>query len=227
MDIDKAAVVEKRVDRIRGFAAYAENRRKQIGAGTQIRLFTQVFHAVALFLQRIIRCGRALDGDSGRLNLERLLILRREQNRPGNGKGGTDVLRSDFIVVFDVFTGKDNLNAAEKAAVIQIDKAKRFTVADAACPAAECDGFTVIRRQIQIDVFYQFTVHNVTSCEIVIQIIRGDSPQNASPNGRTFCKFPPAVRRKMQVPTDAHFANLHRRYAGYFARAAKISRFSA
>ena len=161
VNIDKIAVVEERVNGIRHLASDAEHRRKQIGSRTKIRLLAQIFHRMALLLERIIGCGRAFDGNFIRLDFKRLLVFRRENHCSGHDKRRADILFGDFVVIGDFFTLKHDLHALEAAAVVQIDKAESLAVSDASCPTAECDGFAVKRHGIFKNILDDFAFHGI------------------------------------------------------------------
>ena len=73
--IDKSSLLEEFVDRISDQGTYTEHGLESVGSRTQMGNCTQVFHAVAFFLQRIIRCGSALYADLGCLDLKWLFCL--------------------------------------------------------------------------------------------------------------------------------------------------------
>ena len=140
LDVDKAAVLEERVHRLRGHAADTERRAEEVRARAQVLNRTQELHAVALFLQRIVRCGRALDRDAVGLELERLLGVRREHELAVHDERRADVLAGDLVVIFELAALEHDLQALEAAAVVELDKAEILHVADRARPAADGQG---------------------------------------------------------------------------------------
>ena len=64
------------MDRIGAEGTNTEDCLEGVGSRTQMGNGTKVFHGVAFFLQRVIRCGNALYGNFCRLNLKRLFCLR-------------------------------------------------------------------------------------------------------------------------------------------------------
>ena len=140
LDVDEAAVLEERVHRLRGHAADAERRAEEVRARTQMLDRAQELHAVALFLQRIVRCGRALDRDAVGLKLERLLCIRREHELAVHDERRADVLAGDLVVIFELAALEHDLQALEAAAVVELDKAEILHVADRARPAADGQG---------------------------------------------------------------------------------------
>ena len=140
LDVDEAAVLEERVHRLRGHAADAERRAEEVRARTQMLDRAQEFHTVALFLQRIIRRGRALERDAVGLELERLLGVRCEHELAVHDERRTDVLAGDLVVIFELAALKHDLQALEAAAVVELDKAEILHVADRARPAADGQG---------------------------------------------------------------------------------------
>ena len=64
------------MDRIGAEGTNTEYCLEGVGSRTQMGNGTKVFHGVAFFLQRVIRCGNALYGNFCRLNLKRLFCPR-------------------------------------------------------------------------------------------------------------------------------------------------------
>ena len=95
---------------------------------------------MALFLQRIVRRGRALDRDAVGLELERLLGVRREHELAVHDERRADVLAGDLVVIFELAALEHDLQALEAAAVVELDKAEILHVADRARPAADGQG---------------------------------------------------------------------------------------
>ena len=137
LDVDKAAVLEERVHRLRGHAADAERRTEEVRARAQVLDRAQELHAVAFFLQRVVRCGRALDRDAVGLELERLLGVRCEHELAVHDERRADVLAGDLVIIFELAALEHDLKALEAAAVVELDKAEIFHVADRARPAAD------------------------------------------------------------------------------------------
>ena len=96
----------------------------------------QKFHAVALFLQRIVRRGNALDGDFLGLELKGLLGLGREDERSPYDQRGADILMGDLVVIMQPASLEYDLQRLEAAAVVEFDKAEVFHVAHGPDPAA-------------------------------------------------------------------------------------------
>ena len=137
--IDKAVLVEELVDRIGCRGTHAERRVEQVRARAQMRDRAQILDGVALFLQWVFRRGSALHNDFRRLQLKRLLRFGREDERAGHTQRSADVLRGDLLVILDIFSRENDLDAFEAAAVIKIDKSECFRVADRSRPAANRD----------------------------------------------------------------------------------------
>ena len=150
LDVDKTAVLEERVHRLRGHAADAERRAEEVRARAQVLDRAQKLHAVALFLQRIVRCGRALDRHAVGLELERLLGVRCEHELAVHDERRADVLAGDLVVIFELAALEHDLQALEAAAVVELDKAEILHVADRARPAADGQGLAAegLRRGI-------------------------------------------------------------------------------
>ena len=150
LHIDEAALLEERVHRLRRHAAHAERRAEEIRARTQMLDRAQEFHTVALFLQRIIRRGRALERDAVGLELERLLGVRREHELTVHDERRADVLAGDVVVIVELAALEHDLQALEAAAVVELDKAEILHVADRARPAADGQGLAAegLRRRV-------------------------------------------------------------------------------
>ena len=136
--IHEPAALEKLMHRLRRDASHAERRGEEIRAGSEMLYSAQKLHAVALFLQGVIRRGRALDSYFVRLELKQLLCLRREDERAMDDERRADVLPGDLLVIFERAALKHDLKRLEAAAVVQLDKAEVFHVADGSHPAADC-----------------------------------------------------------------------------------------
>ena len=110
-------------------------------------------------MQWIVGRGRSFDDDIRRLDFKRLLCAFRHDENAFDAQRRTDVLACDFVVVSKFFTLENNLNVLEKAAVVQFDKSKVFTVADGTRPAADCHRLSVKGRKIGIKAFDLCCVH--------------------------------------------------------------------
>ena len=119
----------------------------------------QKFDAVALFLQRIVRRGHALDGDLVGLELEGLLGLGREDERSPHDQGSANVLACDLIVIVQSAPLEDDLQRLEAAAVVELGKAEVLHVAHGPDPAAYGDLAAVKRARLGIDARNFLTFH--------------------------------------------------------------------
>ena len=137
LDVNKAAVLEERVHRLCGHAADAKRRAEEVRARAQVLDRAQELHAVALFLQRVVRRGRALDRDAVGLELERLLGVRREHELAVHNERRADILAGDLVIIFELAALENDLQTLEAAAVVELDKAEILHVADRARPAAD------------------------------------------------------------------------------------------
>ena len=82
VNIDKPPFLEKTVDGIRCQRPHAENRLKSIRSGPEMRNRPQIFQRMALFLKGIIRSRSPFHSNFLRLDLKRLLRLRRRHQSP-------------------------------------------------------------------------------------------------------------------------------------------------
>mgnify|MGYP000790738361 CR=1 FL=1 len=135
VDIDKAPLLEELMDRICAEGTNTEDCLEGVGSRTQMRNRTKVFHGVAFFLQRIIRCGNALYGNFCRLNLKRLFCLRGSNEDTFYDDGCADVHFGNLSEVFHLIVVYD-LQGFEIASVVQNDETKGFGITYAAHPAA-------------------------------------------------------------------------------------------
>ncbi len=117
-------------------AADPEGGGEEIGAGAQMLDRPQEFHAVALFLQGIIRRGDALHRDLNRLQLKGLLGLRGQDQLTPDDQGRAHVLPGDLLIIFKASALEHHLQRLEAAAVVELDKAEVFHVTDRADPTA-------------------------------------------------------------------------------------------
>ena len=140
MDVDESALLEEAVNRVRRQRADAEDRLKGIGARTQMRNRAEIFHGMTLLLERIIRCGRALDDDALRLNLKGLLRLRRRHQRSGDNHRRARSEGGDFGEVLQL-VAVDHLQRFKKCSVMQHNKSDVLGIADAADPSPDLHRF--------------------------------------------------------------------------------------
>ena len=156
-------ILEEFVDGVGDEAADAEHGLERVRARTQMRLGAQIFEAVTLFLQRIVRRGHALDRDAVGLELKRLLGVRREHELAVHDERRADVLAGNLVVIFELAALEHDLQALEAAAVVELDKAEILGDTHGANPSAQCDLFICIRRSVAVDRFYCCQIHDVTS----------------------------------------------------------------
>ena len=122
-------------------------------------MLAQIFHRMALLLERVIGRRSTFDGDLRCLDLKRLLVFRRKDDSSRHDKRRTDVLLCNFVVICNFFTLEHDLHALEAAAVVQINKAERLAVADASCPTAERDCLAVKCHRVFKNILDNFAVH--------------------------------------------------------------------
>ena len=139
MYIDKAALLEEFVYREGDQGADTEHSGKGVGADTQMGNGAQVFKAVALFLQRIIRRGSTLDFNLFNLHFKRLLCIWCQNDSSCRDDGRADVEFCDLRKIFQ-FIRVYQLQCLEAASVIERDKTDLFRVAVGTDPSADCNG---------------------------------------------------------------------------------------
>ena len=137
--IHKTPALEKLMHRVGRRGADAERGGEQVGAGPQVLDGPQEFHAVALFLQGIVRRGPALHGDLGSPQLQGLLGLRRQHHGAPDDQGRAHVLSRDFLIIMQFIGAHDHLQIAEAGAVVELDEAEGLHIPDGAGPAAHGD----------------------------------------------------------------------------------------
>ena len=138
MDIDKAALLEEGVDGVGGEGTDAEHCLEQIGAGTEMGDGAEVLDGVALFLERIIRCGRAFQRDGGRVDLKRLFGIRGQDDLALHHQRRAYVIFPDLVEIGERIV-VHHLDGFKKRAVGEYDEAEGFGIADTAHPAANGD----------------------------------------------------------------------------------------
>ena len=151
VDVDEALVLEEAVNGVGGCGAHPEDRRKQIGAGTQVLDGAQELHAVALLLQGVVGGGGALHGDGGGLHLQGLLGAGSEHHGAVYDQGGAYVLAGDLFIIVQHVGIHDDLKILEAGAVVELDKAEGLHIPDGAGPAADGDRLAAQRLLIRKD----------------------------------------------------------------------------
>ena len=161
VDIDKAALLEKRVDRGGRHATHAEDRAEEVRARTQVLLGAQELDGGALLLQRIVRRRGALHADGLRRELKGLLRLGRELDRARADERSRDVLVRDLVVVGERIAIHDDLQVAEAAAVVDGDKPKVLHVADGLDPSGNGDALAAERLGIRVELRDLGAIHMI------------------------------------------------------------------
>ena len=168
MDIDKAALVEEFMNGKRRLAADLEHRVKQVGAGAEIRDFSQEFHGMTLFLQGIIGRGLALHGHGFRLDFARLLVFGRSDDLSRHDEGRAHVFVSDFVVVVQRRALEYDLHIFETASVVKLDKSERLGIADGFRPARHRHRLSVVFGKARINFFQLNSVHLVSCLDFIL-----------------------------------------------------------
>ena len=136
--IDKIALLEEFMDSVRCQRTHTKGRLKHIGARTQMRDRAQKLYAVALFLKRIVGRGTTLHRHLIRLDLKRLLCLRRRDQRALYNDCRADIQPADFRKVVHLIVEYD-LQRLKKGAVMKHKEPKGLGIAHAAHPSAHGD----------------------------------------------------------------------------------------
>ena len=140
LGVDEAPLLEELVDSISRHAPHPEGGGEQVGPGAQMLNGPQELHAVALFLQGVVRGGGALHGDLRGLQLQGLLGIGGQGHHAGDDQGRAHVLGRDVLVIVQRAGLHDYLEIAEAGAVVQFDEAEALQVTNGADPAAHRDG---------------------------------------------------------------------------------------
>ena len=136
LHVYKAPLLEKLMHGVSCHGAHTEGGREKVGPGPQMLDGPQELHAVALFLQGIIRSGLALHFHAGCLHLQRLLGLRGQHHSASDDESGAHILPGDLLIIVQHGCVQHHLQVLKAGAVIQLHKAKALHIPDGACPAA-------------------------------------------------------------------------------------------
>ena len=167
MHVHKSLIVEEFVDGLRRQRTDAEDRAEQVRARAQMRDGAQELDAVLLFLQRIIRRGRADDGHARSLQLEGLLRAGRGHERAFGLDGAADVQPGDFFIVGYVGLFDHDLQGLKAGAVVQGDKGESLAVAHRAHPAADANAGNLLHRRLVKKLFDRCKHRIVPLTEII------------------------------------------------------------
>ena len=151
VDVGEAAALEELMHREGRSGAHAEGRVEEVRARAEMLDGAQELDAVALLLQGIVRRGRTLDRDLGRLELKRLLGLGREHDLADDDERRADVLGGDLLIVGENVRVHDDLQVAEAGAVVELDEAEGLEVADGLGPAADGHGHAAVALGVSVD----------------------------------------------------------------------------
>ena len=135
VDINEVSLLEELMDRIGAEGTNTEYCLEGVGSRTQMGNGTKVFHGVAFFLQRVIRCGNALYGNFCCLNFKWLFCLRCCNEGTLYDDGCANVHFRNLSKVFHLIV-VHNLQCFKIASVVQNDETKGFGITYAADPAA-------------------------------------------------------------------------------------------
>ena len=153
--VNKAALVKEFVDGICRNGTDTEGCVKGVGSGAQMRDGTQIFQRVTFFLQRIVGSGSTFDLDDLGMDLARLFRAGGQDQFTGDTQSGTNVAFGDLFEIGDLRVLKNHLQIIKAAAVVELDKAQRFGIADGFRPAANGDSLVGQRRRL-LEYFFQF-----------------------------------------------------------------------
>ena len=151
VDVGEAAALEELMHREGRGGAHAEGRVEKVRARAEMLDGAQELDAVALLLQGIVRRGRPLDRDLGRLELKRLLGLGREHDLADDDERRADVLGGDLLIVGENVRVHNDLQVAEAGAVVELDEAEGLEVADGLGPAADGHSHAAVMLGVGVD----------------------------------------------------------------------------
>ena len=140
MYIDEISLLEEFVDGVCNQGTHAEYGLEGVGSRTQMGDGTHVLQAVTFLLQRIIRCGSALDGDLFCLDLEGLFCFRSRNQSSFDDNGSADVDLGQLLEVCHGVVIYD-LQGLKKSTVVQYQETEGFGITVAPYPATDLDFF--------------------------------------------------------------------------------------
>ena len=143
VDIDEAPVLEEGVYGVGRHGPDPEHGGEQVGTGPQMGDGAQVLHAVALFLQGVVRGGHALHHNGAGLHLQRLFGLRREHHSSLYDQGRAHVLGRDLLIIIQHIGVHDHLQVPKAGAVVELNEPEGLHVTDGPGPAADGDGLPI------------------------------------------------------------------------------------
>ena len=161
----KIPLLEEPVDGIGDEAPHPEHSLEGIGPGTQMGHGTQVFQAVPLLLQGIVRGRGAFHHHGFCLELKGLLGLRGFHQSAGDHQGGSHIGFGNFLEIIQIIV-IHHLQRGEKCAVMEDNEAEGLAGPDGAHPAAYADGLSCIARCVlkQIPDADRFHMHTTSLC---------------------------------------------------------------
>ena len=101
MNINKSSALEELVDCKSGGASYSECGGESVGSRAEMCNGAEIFKAVALFLERVIRGGFAFDNNFGCMHLKRLFCVRSKNDIADYGNGGANVELIDLLEIIN------------------------------------------------------------------------------------------------------------------------------
>ena len=135
----EAAVVKELVDGVRHVMPDAEDGAKGVGARAKVGDLAEELHRVAFLLERVgVRVSRTVDFDFGGLDLYRLALALRLDERPVHAEAGAGGDRLE-VVVAQLLNIDDDLDIVDCRAIVEGDEAHLLAATAGTHPALDID----------------------------------------------------------------------------------------
>ena len=134
MDMDKATLLKKAVNRIGEPTPDPEHRAEEIGPGAEVRDFPEEFPGMTLLLERVRFVGRSHDGDGLGLQLPGLTLALGRHDQADDVHGGTGVEQGNVVAI--PFQGciVNHLEAGQTRAVVHLEEGECLRLPSGADP---------------------------------------------------------------------------------------------
>src|SRR5262245_44540024 len=135
MNINEPAILKKLVNGECEPAAHTKHTPEEIRSWTQMRDLTQKFRRVSLFLERVTFVGAADNLDVSRDEFPFLSFALRRYQRALHDNRSTSAEPLDVCIIRQRILLRDDLEIAQRRAVIQFDKRKVLRITSCADPS--------------------------------------------------------------------------------------------
>ena len=138
MHIDEAPLLKELMNGVGNQRPDAKSRLKRIRAHSEMRNRPKVLKTVPFFLHRVIRCGSSLHRNRLRLNLKRLLRLRRRNQHSRDDDRRADIEVRNLVKIAHPVV-EHHLQRIEIRAVMNDHESESLGIPDTPDPAADRD----------------------------------------------------------------------------------------